>query len=88
MTARLPWRTFAFVAVLGAIDAGGARALDAMGLVESALAPGAAGAVVLVAAALFYVARLLFLFVAPGLVLYALLRFTVDRATAGRAKRD
>ncbi len=75
-------RALVLAAAVSAVNLGGAYALDALGLVESLLSPGGGRAVVVLPLAIgFYAARLLALFVAPGLVIAAL----VDRlARLGR----
>lgn len=85
---RFPKRTVIAGAVLLAADLGGARLLDALGLVEKLLSPHAGTiAFVLPLAVLFYGARLLLLFAVPGWVAGALLLWRLDVAGARRAKK-
>jgi hypothetical protein len=82
-----PWprRTLILAAVLLAVDLAGARALDALGLVESLLAPGSPRAfVAFPLAVLFYAARISLLFLVPGIVIGALL-FTRKAPKSGEA---
>jgi hypothetical protein len=77
---RASLRTPLFVLSLFLVDLGGARLLDALGLVESLLAPGGTRALLVLPLALvFYAARLLLVFVAPGLVLAFLVRLLLAR---------
>lgn len=63
-------------------------ALDALGLVESLLAPsGLRALAALPLAALFYLVRLALLFAMPGLLLVALLRWAAARIRHGRQGR-
>lgn len=71
--ARFPRKTVGLAAALLAFDLAGARLLDALGLVEGLLSPSGERLLwLLPLGAGFYVARLLALFVAPGLVIGAL----------------
>jgi hypothetical protein len=71
---RWPRRALALIGALLVVHVAGARALDALGLVESLLSPGGARlALVLPLAVLFFAARILLLFVAPGLTIAAVL---------------
>ena len=66
-------RALLFAAVVFTLNLGGAYLLDALGLVERLLSPsGGAVAVLIPLAVVFYAARLLLLFVVPGLVVGAL----------------
>lgn len=66
-------RTLLFAAVVFTLNLGGAYLLDALGLVERLLSPSGGLVVLLIPlAVVFYAARLLLLFVVPGLVVGAL----------------
>lgn len=66
-------RTLLFAAVVFTLNLGGAYLLDALGLVERLLSPsGGLVALLIPLAVVFYAARLLLLFVVPGLVVSAL----------------
>jgi hypothetical protein len=70
---RMLKRALLFAAVVFTLNLGGAYLLDALGLVERLLSPsGGAVAVLIPLAVVFYAARLLLLFVVPGLVVGAL----------------
>lgn len=76
----MPKRTLIFAAIVLALNLGGAYVLDALGLVEGLLSPhGGTAALLLPLAVLFYTARILLLFVVPGLVAGALLPWAWDR---------
>ena len=80
-----PRRTLVFAAAVFAINLGGAYVLDALGLVEGLLSPHSATlALLLPLAAVFYAARLVALFVVPGLLLGAFLLWAMDRAEGRR----
>lgn len=82
--APFPRRTVLFATVLLVVDGAGAHVLDALGLVEGLLSPQGAGlALLLPLAGLFYAARLVLLFVAPGLVAGAMLQWIVERRRTG-----
>jgi hypothetical protein len=67
-------RALGFWLVSALLDVLGARLLDSLGLIEGLLSPSGASALVLLPLAVaFYGARLAARFVAPGLVLGALL---------------
>ncbi len=85
-SAPFPLRVCLFGAALLVVNGVGAHVLDALGLVEGLLSPhGAALALLLPLAGLFYAARIVVLFAAPGLVLGALVVWIVDRrASAGK----
>jgi len=69
-----PFKAFAFASAALLLDIGGARVLDALGLIEGLLSPsGAAFALLLPLAVVFYVARFTAWFIAPGLLLGALI---------------
>jgi hypothetical protein len=73
MTAR---NAAALLVASSLVNALGARALDSLGLIEGVLSPSGARILILVpVAALFFAARLCCYFVAPGLLLGALLDF-------------
>lgn len=75
----MPKRTLIFAAVVLLLNLGGAYLLDALGLVEGLLSPHGGTAALLVPLALvFYTARILSLFIVPGLVAGALLLWGVD----------
>ena len=66
-------RTLLFAAVVFTLNLGGAYLLDALGLIERLLSPsGGLVARMIPLAVVFYAARLLLLFVVPGLVVGAL----------------
>jgi hypothetical protein len=76
----MPKRTLIFGAAVLALNLGGAYLLDALGLVEGLLSPhGGTAALLVVLAAVFYTARILALFVVPGLVVGALLVWRWER---------
>lgn len=78
--AAFPRRTLGFIAGLFVIDVGGAYGLDALGLVEGLLSPqGGRLALLLPLALVFHTARLLLLFVAPGLGIAALALWAARR---------
>jgi hypothetical protein len=78
-----PKRTLIFAAIVLALNLGGAYLLDALGLVERLLSPHDGTAALLVPlAVVFYTARILALFVAPGLVAGSLLLWAWDRRKA------
>lgn len=80
-----PRRTLVFAAVVFVLNLGGAYLLDALGLVEGLLSPhGGMLALLLPLAVVFYAARLLLLFVVPGLVAGALVLWAMDRREAAR----
>jgi hypothetical protein len=80
-----PKRTLVFAATVLVLNLAGAYLLDALGLVEGLLSPhGGTAAVLLPLAALFYTARILSLFVVPGLLAGALFWWVVDRRHGGR----
>lgn len=75
----MPRRTLIFAAVVLVLNLGGAYLLDALGLVAGLLSPHGGTAALLVPLALvFYTARILSLFVVPGLVVGALLLWGID----------
>jgi hypothetical protein len=83
----MPRRTLGFAAALLLLNLGGAYLLDALGLVEGLLSPnGGRLALLLPLAVLFYAARLLLLFVAPGLVLGALLLWAAGHRAGASSK--
>ena len=87
MKAPLPRRMLTFAAALAAIHLAGAYLLDALGLVEGLLSPSGGRLVYLIPLAVFfYVVRFLALFVAPGLVLGAIVLWVLDgRAASPRS---
>ena len=79
-----PRRTLGFALALFVIDVGGARALDALGLVEGLLSPSGERLLLLLPlAGVFYLARLLLLFVAPGVVVGSLVIWGIERRRRG-----
>lgn len=79
-----PRRTMVFAGVLFVVDVGGARALDALGLVEGLLSPNEGRLLwLLPLAGVFYLARLTLLFAAPGLVLGSLVIWGLERKAKG-----
>jgi len=75
-----PRRTVIFAATVFVLNLGGAYLLDALGLVEGLLSPGGGRlAWLLPLAVVFYGARLLLLFVAPGLTLAAVAFWAICR---------
>ena len=77
----MPRRTLVFAAVIFLINLAGAYLLDALGLVEGLLSPhGGSIELLLPLAIVFYTARILLLFAAPGLVVGALLLWGMDLA--------
>ena len=78
-----------FVVALFLVDRVGAHALDALGVVESLLSPsGARVLVILPLCVLFFAARLLLVFVAPGLVLASLARRLLEIRRRQMKKRS
>lgn len=83
--ARFPRRTFILAVALFAVNLGGAHLLDALGLVEGLLSPSGGRLLLLIPlAAAYYVARILALFLAPGLLAGALLEWLWERRTSRR----
>jgi hypothetical protein len=79
-----PRRTLIFAGAVMVVHLGGAYLLDALGLVEGLLSPhGGTLFYLLPLALLFYTARILALFVVPGLVVGALLVWVMDRLRNG-----
>lgn len=73
-------RTLLFAAVVFTLNLGGAYLLDALGLVERLLSPsGGLVALLIPLAVVFYAARLLLLFVVPGLVVGALALWAANK---------
>lgn len=73
-------RTLLFAAVVFTLNLGGAYLLDALGLVERLLSPsGGIVALLIPLAVVFYAARLLLLFVVPGLVVGALALWAANK---------
>ena len=84
-SARFPRKTLILTVALLAVNLGGAHLLDALGLVEGLLSPSGGRLLLLVPlAAAYYVARILALFLAPGLLAGALLEWLWERRTSGR----
>lgn len=74
-------RAFVFVIVVTLVNVAGAHALDALGLTESLLSSSLPRAVIAAALGLaFFTARLLAFFVAPGLLIAALVVYAAARA--------
>lgn len=88
---KAPRKTLIFAAAILTANLGGAYLLDALALVEGLLSPSGARLVWLVPlAGLFYLARLIALFAAPGLVLGAAVSWALDRRSrpeGGSARR-
>ncbi|MEZ4293681.1 MAG: hypothetical protein R3B70_01800 [Polyangiaceae bacterium] len=76
----IPRKQWLIAGVLLVVNLGGAYLLDAAGLVEGLLSPnGATLAFLLPLALLFYGARLLLLFVVPGMLLGSAVLWAMDR---------
>jgi hypothetical protein len=82
-----PFKAFAILLTALLLDVGCARGLDALGLIEGLLSPnGPSFALLLPLAVVFYVARFTAWFIAPGLLLGALIEAAVVsfRPSAGQ----